>query len=275
MKRSTEPQGTVVLTGASSGLGRALAHRLGETGCTVAVVARRQEALAELSAAIGSNVVPVPLDLSEPQVAERLEAALAAVGIMPEAVELLINNAALGSFGHFVETDPDRLTMMQRMNVQVPMELSRWIAPYMVRRGSGTIANVASVAAFSPGPLMSEYYADKAWMLAFTQSLDAELRPRGVRVCTVCPGPFESGFHTGAGMDRSRLGTLPSAASVAGRALRAILRGRTVAPIGVGAWVWAVVGPRLPWRLSRSIMYRLQRRRLKGSGAGESPAQSP
>ncbi|HKK49461.1 MAG TPA: hypothetical protein VJ932_10205, partial [Alkalispirochaeta sp.] len=107
-----------------------------------------------------------------------------------------------------------------------------------------------------------EYYADKAWMLRFTQSLDAELRPRGVRVCAVCPGPFESGFHSGAGMDRSRMGSLPSAVSVARRAVRAIDRGRTVAPIGVGSWVWAVVGPRLPWRMSRAIMYRLQRRRL-------------
>ncbi|MEX2443426.1 MAG: SDR family NAD(P)-dependent oxidoreductase [Alkalispirochaeta sp.] len=270
MKQVIDSQWTVILTGASSGLGRELARALGETGCTVAAVARRREALSKLRASIGPNIVPVPFDLSEPQVATRLEEALAEVGLVPEAVDLLINNAALGSFGPFAEADPDRLRMMQRMNVHVPMELSRWIAPHMSRRGSGTIANVASVAAFSPGPLMTEYYADKAWMLSFTQSLDAELRPGGVRVCTVCPGPFESGFHAGAGMDRSRLGKLPGAALVARRALRAILRGRTVAPIGVGAWVWAVVGPRLPWRVSRAIMYRLQRRRRGGTEDGTS-----
>jgi short-subunit dehydrogenase len=228
----------------------------------VAAVARRAEALSELSASIGSNIVPVPFDLSEPQVAVRLEAALSEAGIRPEMVDLLINNAAVGSFGTFAETDPDRLRMMQRINVQVPMELTRWIAPHMVHRGEGTIVSVSSVAAFSSGPLMTEYYADKAWMLSFTQSLDAEVRPKGVRVCTVCPGPFESGFHAGAGMERSRLGSLPDAASVARRVLLAAARGRTVAPIGVGAWVWAVVGPRLPWRLSRAIMHRLQRRRL-------------
>lgn len=262
MTRGNESRRTVVLTGASSGLGRELARVLGESGWMVVAIARRKDVLQELSATMGDTIIPVALDLSEPQVAERVETALAGVGIAPDAVDLLINNAALGSFGLFVESDPDRLRMMQRMNVQVPMELSRWIAPYMAERGDGTIANVSSVAAFSPGPLMSEYYADKAWMLSFTQSLDAELRPRGVRVCAMCPGPFESGFHSGAGMDRSRMGSLPTAASVARRVVRAIIRGRTVAPIGVGSWVWAVVGPRLPWRMSRAIMYRLQRRRL-------------
>ncbi len=275
MNDAVKSGGTAVLTGASSGLGRELARVLGEAGWTVAAVARRHDALQELSDSIGENIVAVPLDLSEPQVAHRLEVALSGIGIDPGSVDLLINNAALGSFGPFVESDPERLSMMQRMNVQVPMELARWIAPYMVERGGGTIANVASVAAFSPGPLMSEYYADKAWMLTFTQSLDAELRPRGVRVCAVCPGPFESGFHSGAGMDRSRLGALPGAASVAQAAVRAILRGKTVAPIGAGARVWAVVGPRLPWRVSRAIMHRLQRRRLTGPDSGASSAQSP
>ncbi|MFW5695280.1 MAG: SDR family NAD(P)-dependent oxidoreductase [Alkalispirochaeta sp.] len=262
MKHGMEQGGTVVLTGASSGLGRELARLLAAAGWTVAAVARRRETLEELAGSLGAKLVPVPLDLSEPHVAQRLETALAGVGIEPTMVDLLINNAARGSFGPFVESDPDLLRMMQRMNVQVPMELSRWIAPHMVTRGSGTIANVSSVAAFSPGPLMSEYYADKSWMLTFTQSLDAELRPRGVRVCAVCPGPFESTFHADAGMNRSRMGALPSATTVARTALRAIVRGRTVAPIGAGAWVWAVVGPRLPWRISRAIMYRLQRRRL-------------
>ena len=265
MKSRITAASTVLLTGASAGLGRHMARVLGATGCSLLLVARRREALEDLAAEIGPQAVPVPLDLSEPAVADRLLAALGDAGVDPHRVDVLINNAGVGSFGPFVETDPGRLAVMQRINLRVPMELARTFAPMMVERGSGTIANVASVAAFSPGPLMTEYYADKAWLLSFGVSLDAELRPHGVHVVTVCPGPFASDFHGASGMHVAGMGRMPAATAVARGAVRAIARGRLVAPLGAGARVWRVLGPRLPLRLSRRIMHALQRRRLPPS----------
>jgi short-subunit dehydrogenase len=263
----SSPRGYALLTGASSGLGRSLAHELARRGYHLVLIARRSDVLAELSAQIarsGGNATPLPFDLLPPGAGGRLEAELLRREIDPGGIEVLINNAGAGLFGPFVDAELEALTRVQRLNTGVPLELTHWIAPWMVARGSGTIANVASVAAFSPGPLMTGYYADKAWLLSFGSSLDAELRPQGVRVVTLCPGPFGSDFHEAAGMEPSRLGVLPSADSVARRATRAILRGKVVAPIGVGAHLWAWFGPRLPRRLSRAIMHRLQRRRLPG-----------
>jgi uncharacterized protein len=260
-------RGYALLTGASSGLGRSIARELVRHGYHLVLIARRGDALAELAAELagadgGGRATAVPFDLLPPDAGMRLEAELASRGITPDEVDLLVNNAGAGLFGPLVEADPAALTRVQRLNTGVPLELTRWIAPWMVAGGTGTIAHIASVAAFSPGPLMTGYYADKAWLLSFGVSLDAELRPRGVRVVTVCPGPFASDFHGEAGMDPARLGSLPSAASVARRAVRAILRGRVIAPVGPGAHLWAWLGPRLPVRLSRAIMHRLQRRRL-------------
>lgn len=261
----TAGRGYALLTGASSGLGRSLARELAREGYHLVLVARRADALGELAeqiVAAGGQATPVPLDLLLPDAGARLEEELASRGITPDRIKLLVNNAGAGLFGPFVEAEAAGLTRMQRLNVGVPLDLTRWMAPWMVAAGTGTIANVASVAAFSPGPLMTEYYADKAWLLSFGASLDAELRPRGVRVVTLCPGPFESDFHGAAGMDPDRLGALPSVDAVARRVVRAIVRGRVVAPIGAGAHLWAWLGPRLPMRLSRAIMHRLQRRRL-------------
>ena len=253
-----------LVTGASSGLGAEIACALSAAGWELVLVSRNLRRLEGVARALPTPAHAVELDLADENLGERMEAALQRVGMDPGRIELLVNNAALGSLGSFARTDIGRLRTMQRVNVAAPMELSRWIAPYMIRAGRGVICNVASVAAFSPGPLMAEYYADKAWLRSFGLSLDAELRPHGVAVVTVCPGPFESDFHGRAGIDAARLGELPGARRVARRTLRSVRRRRSIAAIGLGARVWALVGPRLPWRVSRAVMHALQRRRLEG-----------
>ncbi len=253
-----------LLTGASSGLGAEIAFALSAGGWELVLVSRSASRLKAVVDALPAPAYALELDLSADEPGERLGAALQRVGIDPGRIELLVNNAGLGSLGPFARTDVRLLRTMQRVNVVAPMELSRWIAPFMIRAGRGVICNVASVAAFSPGPLMAEYYADKAWLRSFGLSLDAELRPHGVAVVTVCPGPFESGFHERAGIDTVRLGALPGARRVARRVLRAIRRRRPVVAIGLGARIWALWGPRLPWRVSRAVMHGLQRRRLEG-----------
>ncbi|MCG8481340.1 MAG: SDR family NAD(P)-dependent oxidoreductase [Spirochaetales bacterium] len=253
-----------LVTGVSSGLGAEIAFALSAGGWELVLVSRNVRRLRAVAEALPAPAHAVELDLSDAEVGKRLEAALRRVEIEPSRIALLVNNAGVGSLGPFARTDVGHLRTMQRVNVAAPMELSRWIAPYMTRAGRGVICNVASVAAFSPGPLMAEYYADKAWLRSFGLSLDAELRPYGVAVVTVCPGPFESDFHGRAGIDATRLGTLPGPRRVARRTLRAIRRRRPVVAIGLAARVWALVGPRLPWRVSRAVMHTLQRRRLEG-----------
>ena len=253
-----------LVTGASSGLGAEIAFALSAGGWELVLVSRNVRRLDGVAGALPTIAHAVELDLADENPGERMEVALQRIGMDPGRIGLLVNNAGVGSFGPFARTEIGLLRTMQRINVAAPMELSRWIAPYMIRAGRGVICNVASVAAFSPGPRMAEYYADKAWLRSFGLSLDAELRPHGVAVVTVCPGPFESGFHRRAGIDAARLGELPGARRVARRTLRAIRRRRPVATIGLAAWVWALLGPRLPWRVSRAVMHALQRRRLEG-----------
>jgi short-subunit dehydrogenase len=254
----------VLLTGASGGLGRALAQLLISRGRRVIMPARRDQVLAELAGELGPGAIPIAFDLSEQRVAERLAEALRARDINPSDIDLLVNNAGLGAAGAFDATPIEHLRRMQRLNVGVPMELMHWLVPLMEAAGGGAICNIASVAAFSAGPFMAEYYADKAWMLSIGRSLRSELRSRGISITTVCPGPFQSEFHTRAGLDSARVGARLTAERVANVTLDAIESGRAVRAVGAGAHVWALLGPRLPGAWSAALMGALQRRRLEG-----------
>jgi uncharacterized protein len=255
-----------LITGASGGLGGELAWSLARKGYSLVLVARRRDILDELGKRItgstGGTVVTITLDLTDTsELVATLQRALAEQDIPEAGIELLINNAGSGHFGPFVEEDPVAMGRAARLNMEAPQQLIRWIIPAMQSRGGGVICNVASVAAFTPGPLMASYYAAKAWMLSLGESLHEELKGSGIAVVTCCPGPFASDFHTTAGIDPRRIGRVPTAATVAGEIVKAIDRGRPVAPVGGAARVWALLGPRLPRRWSRRIIHRLQRRR--------------
>lgn len=270
-----------VITGASAGLGRALARGLAARCDRLVLVARRGAVLEELAAGIRAEagatpesgatraagatpeVVPLVLDLSAPGPGAALTAELTTAGVDPAQVDLLILNAATTEFGAFLDTPLDRLQRAQNLNLAAPLELMHSVGSWMRASGRGTIVSVASVAAFGTGPLMSAYYAEKNWLRVLSLSLDAELRPHGVAVVTVCPGPFASEFHTRAGIPGLSKAVLPSAERVAGRIIRAIERRQRLVPIGAAARLWSLLAPRLPWRLTRWIMHQAQAARMR------------
>ena len=184
-----------LVTGASAGLGVEFARRLSERGHRLVLVARRKERLEELAKELG-NARAVAIDLSKKDAAANLLADLDAHG---ETVDLLVNNAGFGLIGRFVELDAKRLRQMIDLNVGTLTDLCRAVAPAMIGRRSGAILNVASTAAFQPGPRMAVYFATNAFVLSLSEALHEELKPHGIKVSCLCPGPTRTEFGDVAG----------------------------------------------------------------------------
>jgi short-subunit dehydrogenase len=185
-----------LITGASSGLGVEFARQLSKKGQRLVLAARRKDRLDALATELG-NARAVAADLSEPGAVRTLLDDLASAG---EQVAILINNAGFGLRGRFVELDAMREREMIDLNIGTLTDLCRAIAPQMVERTSGAILNVASTAAFQPGPNMAVYFATKAYVLSFTEALHEELKPHGVKVSALCPGPTRTEFGEVAGI---------------------------------------------------------------------------
>jgi len=179
-----------LITGASAGLGVDFARQLSADGARLVLVARRKDRLDALAAELGTARA-VALDLSEAGAAERLLADLAAHG---EHVDLLVNNAGFGAGGKVAELEASRMRQMIDLNCGVLTELTRLALPGMIERGRGGVLNVASTAAFQPGPGAAVYYATKAFVLSFTEALHEELLGTGVHVTALCPGPTTTEF---------------------------------------------------------------------------------
>lgn len=186
-----------VITGASAGLGVEFARQLAAKGQRLVLVARRKERLDELAAELG-NARAVEMDLGQPGAAARLLADLAK---HEESVELLVNNAGFGLAGRFAELDGDRQREMIDLNCGALTELAHAVLPGMIARKSGGILNVASTAAFQPGPGMAVYFATKAMVLSFSEALHDEAKANGVKVSCLCPGPTRTEFRSVSGFD--------------------------------------------------------------------------
>jgi hypothetical protein len=184
-----------LITGASAGLGVEFARQLSKRGHRLVLAARRKDRLDELAKELG-NARAVAIDLSKPNAAAKLLADVEAAG---EQVDLLVNNAGFGLIGRFAELDAKRERQMVDLNIGVLMDLCRAVAPDMIKRKSGGILNVASTAAFQPGPNMAVYFATKAFVLSFTEALHEELKPQDVKVSCLCPGPTRTEFGEVAG----------------------------------------------------------------------------
>jgi len=184
-----------LITGASAGLGVEFARQLSKRGFALVLAARRKDRLEELAKELG-NARAVAIDLSRKDSAAKLLADVEAAG---EQVELLVNNAGFGLIGRFAELDAKRERQMIDLNVGTLMDLCRAVAPHMIQRRSGGILNVASTAAFQPGPKMAVYFATKAFVLSFSEALHEELKPHGVSVTCLCPGPTRTEFGDVAG----------------------------------------------------------------------------
>ena len=184
-----------LITGASAGLGVEFARQLSARGHRLVLVARRKERLEELAKELG-GARALALDLSEADAAAKLMADLEAQG---ETVDLLVNNAGFGLIGRFAELDAKRQRQMIDLNVGTLTDLCRAVAPGMIDRKSGAILNVASTAAFQPGPKMAVYFATKAFVLSLSEALHEELKPHGIKVSCLCPGPTRTEFGDVAG----------------------------------------------------------------------------
>jgi short-subunit dehydrogenase len=213
-----------------------MARDLARRGIPLILTARSREpmeALArELAEARGVAVRVLPEDLSVDGAADRLADRIASEGL---EVELLVNNAGFGQWGPWLELDPEEEAGMIRLNVEALTTLTRRFAPAMAARSRGRILNVASTAAFVPGPGMSVYYATKAYVLSFSEALGEELRGSGVTVTCLCPGPTPTGFQARMGVgSSSRLGMAEVApARVARAGIDGALAGRRLVVPGV------------------------------------------
>ena len=265
MTASQEPRRSAALiTGGSGGIGLELARCLARDHHELVIVARREAGLAaaaaELRSAGASGVTTVPADLARPEEVERLLATLHASAF---DIGILVNNAGFGTAGAFARTPLDDELAMIQTNVAALTHLTKKLLPAMLRRHSGRILNVASTAAFQPGPFMAVYYATKAYVLSFSQALAEELRDSGVTVTALCPGPTATSFAARAGMEETRLfarNITMSAAAVAKDGYAGMLRGDRLVVPGAGNKLVAQASRLAP----RALVTRISRRLNEG-----------
>jgi uncharacterized protein len=232
---------TVLITGASGGIGYELAKLFARDRRNLVLVARSGDRLAQVAAELqplGVAVKTVPLDLAAFQARKFLFDQLQREGI---AVDILINNAGFGAFGKFAQIPENEILGQIDLNITALTELTRLFLPAMIRRGSGRIMNVASTAGFQPGPLLAVYYATKAYVISFSEAIANELHGSGVTVTCFCPGATHTGFAQRAGIDKSRLFKFgaTSAEKVALDGYRAVMEGRGLAISGTHNWLLA------------------------------------
>lgn len=222
---------TALITGASGGIGYELALLFAKDGFDCILVARSQDKLKALATHLETEfrvrTQVVARDLSKPNAVDEIYEEVTAASMQ---VDVLVNNAGFPVFGLFVETDLQAELEMLQVNVVALTALTKLFARGMVQRRSGRILNLASTAAFLPGPLMAVYYASKAYVLSFSEALANELRGTGVSITALCPGPTRTGFQKRGVMDDSRLvqGQIADARSVALAGYRGLMAGKTI-----------------------------------------------
>ncbi len=233
MNTSSRP--LALVTGASGGIGAEIAKVLAAQGHDLVLVARSEAGLqtvATAAAANGAKSTVITADLAQPGAGHRLAQELNTRGL---TIDVLVNNAGFADFGEMWKADAAKLDQMITLNVGTLTELMHDLIPTMVANKRGRIMNIASTAAFFPGPLMAVYYATKGYVLSLSEGVNEELKGTGVTVTAVCPGPTESGFQAKAEMESSKLvkgRKIPTAHSVAEAAVKATLAGKPVAVIG-------------------------------------------
>lgn len=252
-----------LLTGASAGIGTALAHEFANDGHELVLVARREQRLNALADAIAARGRPRPLvlaiDLQSPDAGPRIAEELALRGLEPGFV---VNNAGFGLVGLAAELDIAEQRDMIDVNVSALTDLSlRFVAS--LERHKGGILNVASVAGFLPGPRSAVYYATKAYVLSFTEALHQELKPRGIRVTALCPGPVPTEFQARAGVPEARgpQALSMSAEEVARIGYRGFMDGHRVVVPGFANRLITLLSRLVPRRFVLDVMNRRQMRR--------------
>jgi uncharacterized protein len=234
---------TALITGASNGIGLELAKIHASKGGNLVLVARNKAKLDELKLELENqykiSVYIIGKDLSLPNSSQEVYNETSQQKIQ---IDYLINNAGFGDFGMFVETDWNKELKMINLNITTLTQFTKLYLKDMVARKSGRIMNVASTAAFQPGPTMAVYYATKAYVLSFSEAIDNEVSDKGVTVTSLCPGATESGFQAAAAMEESALvkgKKLPTSREVAEYGYKSMLSGKTVAIHGLMNYIMA------------------------------------
>lgn len=261
---STATPGTALVTGASSGIGWALAEVFARHGHDLVLTARNAERLESLAASLrsehGVEVSCIVEDLSLPDAAQSLFDAVAALDL---EVDILVNNAGLGLYGPFHRRAAAEHQELIQVNVVALTMLSHLFGERMVGRGRGRILNVASTVAFLPGPMMASYFASKAYVLRLSEALQTELSGTGVTVTCLCPGLTESRFHERSGLLGTHLlrFSQASAESVAKAAYRGCMAGRAVVLPGFRNRCVPLVERLLPRIAARRLIWAFMKRR--------------
>jgi short-subunit dehydrogenase len=224
-------QQTALITGASSGIGFQLAHVFAQHGHNLFLVARSEARLAQLCAELkthfGVEADFLAIDLSVPDSPDEVFAELKRRGI---EIDILVNNAGFAARGEFARSDTDNTLGLLHLNIMSLTHLTRLLLPHMVDQHFGRILNVASIAAYMPGPLMAAYFASKAYVLSFSQALSNELAGAGVTVTAMCPGPTRTQFAARAGLCNTKAFKRKTmeAADVAIAGYNALMKGKSV-----------------------------------------------
>ena len=253
-----------LITGASAGIGYELTKLFARDGSQLVLVARNPQRLTEvkdeLQRHFHASVKVVSKDLALAQAPDELFAELHREGV---AVDCLVNNAGFGAHGRFAEADLSSQLQMMQVNMVALTHLVRLLLPGMIERGTGRILNVASTAAFQPGPLMAVYYASKAYVLSFSEALANELRGTGVSVTALCPGPTKTQFQRRAGMEETKLmsGGTMDAKAVAVAGYRGLMAGKAVVIPGIRNRLLALAVKHLPRPLVIRAVRKIQEKR--------------
>jgi hypothetical protein len=252
---------TALITGASFGIGLELAQVFAREGFNLVLVARSADKLrhlaSELEKAHNTRSLILATDLTEPGAAAYVIDQTIRADIR---VDVLVNNAGFGQYGFFAENDLEECLQQIQLNVTTLTHLTRLYLPGMIERKSGRILNVASTAAFQPGPLMAVYFATKAYVLHFSEALANELQGTGVSVTCLCPGPTATEFQERANMAGTRLAKygVMDARTVAEDGYRALMTGKAVAISGFKNWLVAQSVRFAPRRLVAAMARKLQ-----------------
>lgn len=262
MAPSPAPHKTALITGASSGIGKALAHHFAQDGYQLVLAARgvaNMQTLADqLQKQFQVTVAVIGADLETDGGAAQLHANIKARGIVLSA---LVNNAGYGAFGEFKDSALSSELAMMQLNMNTVVVLTKLFMPDLLAT-RGKMLNTASTAAFQPGPYMAVYYATKSFVLSFSEAIASELEDTGVTVTALCPGPTASGFQDKADLGNSALvkgKQLPTSQEVAALGYRAMQRGQRVYIPGFVNWVMAQSMRFTPRNLATKVVKTLTR----------------
>jgi short-subunit dehydrogenase len=253
-------KGTVLITGASGGIGWELAKLFVAADYRVIAVARTEEKLQQLQQQLGDRLDYIVSDLVQHGAVDALIHTVEKRGY---TIDYLVNNAGFGQYGLFLETDACEEQDMITLNIAVLTELTKKLLPGMVQRKKGGVLQVASLAAFQPGPLMAVYYASKAYVLSFSSALANELKGTGVTVTALCPGPTGTGFAARANVGESKVfqSGLMDVKTVAKIGFQGFLKSKTIVVPGVKNRLLASLGKVVPRNLVTAIVRKMQETR--------------